>query len=78
MIRRKIAHNLLGKKRSKTKQNKTNKQNKKNKTKQNSGRPVYRNKSLFEILVHLLLILQYCNKRLTIDNSNPLFMGFLV
>ena len=70
MIRRKIAHNLLGEK-NKTKQNKT-------KTKQNSGRPVYRNKSLFEILVHLLLILQYCNKRLTIDNSNPLFMGFLV
>ena len=77
MIRRKIAHNLPGKK--KAKQNKTNKKKKQNKTKkQNSGRPVYRNKSLFEILVHLLLILQYCNKRLTIDNSNPLFMGFLV
>ena len=76
MIRRKIAHNLLGKKKSKTKQNKQTKQNKTRK--QNSGRPVYRNKSLFEILVHLLLILQYCNKRLTIDNSNPLFMGFLV
>ena len=68
MIRRKIAHNLLGEEKSKTKQKK----------KQNSGRPVYRNKSLFEILVHLLLILQDCNKRLTIDNSNPLFMGFLV
>ena len=35
---------------------------------------MYRNKSLFEIQVHLLLIiiLQYCNKRLTIDNSNLL------
>ena len=73
MIRRKIAHNLLGKK-SKTKKNKQTKKTKQNKIPEGLCTEI----NLFEILVHLLLILQYFNKRLTIDNSNPLFMGFLV